>query len=220
MEVYRTPDEQFVGLPGYDFEPHYVEQDGLRMHYVDEGSGDPVLLLHGEPTWAFLYRKMIPTIAGVARAVAPDYFGFGRSDKPTQDRGLLLRLPLRVDRALRRRARPAGYNRRRPGLGRADRTSARGRAPRPHRAARDPQHRSRGGPGSFRGVAAVPGVRPPGRNRSRPRTAHPHLGGHASLPTMWSRATTRRSRRRSRKPACSRFPSSFRPRPTIRAPRR
>ncbi len=84
MEVYRTPDEQFVGLPGYDFEPHYVEQDGLRMHYVDEGSGAPVLLLHGEPTWAFLYRKMIPTIAVVARAVAPDYFGFGRSDKPTR----------------------------------------------------------------------------------------------------------------------------------------
>src|SRR6187551_609865 len=52
------------------------------MHYVDEGSGDPVLLLHGEPTWAFLYRKLIPTIADVARAVAPDYFGFGRSDKP------------------------------------------------------------------------------------------------------------------------------------------
>jgi haloalkane dehalogenase len=83
MEVYRTPDTQFVGLPGYDFEPHYVEQDGLRMHYVDEGAGDPVLLLHGEPTWAFLYRTMIPTIAATARAVAPDYFGFGRSDKPT-----------------------------------------------------------------------------------------------------------------------------------------
>jgi haloalkane dehalogenase len=82
MEVYRTPDTQFVGLPGYDFEPHYVEQDGLRMHYVDEGAGDPVLLLHGEPTWAFLYRTMIPTIAATARAVAPDYFGFGRSDKP------------------------------------------------------------------------------------------------------------------------------------------
>ena len=84
MEVYRTPDERFVGLPGFDFEPHYVERGGLRMHYVDEGSGDPVLLLHGEPTWAFLYRKLIPTIAGVARAVAPDYFGFGRSDKPTR----------------------------------------------------------------------------------------------------------------------------------------
>jgi len=84
VEVYRTPDERFDGLPGYAFEPRYVEQDGLRMHYVDEGSGAPVLMLHGEPTWAFLYRKMIPTIAGVARAVAPDYFGFGRSDKPTR----------------------------------------------------------------------------------------------------------------------------------------
>jgi haloalkane dehalogenase len=84
VEVYRTPDEQFIGLAGYDFEPQYVEQDGLRLHYVDEGSGDPVLLLHGEPTWAFLYRKMIPTIAEGARAIAPDYFGFGRSDKPTR----------------------------------------------------------------------------------------------------------------------------------------
>jgi haloalkane dehalogenase len=84
VEVYRTPDERFDGLPGYAFEPHYVEQDGLRMHYVDEGGGDPVLMLHGEPTWAFLYRKMIPLLAGVARALAPDYFGFGRSDKPTR----------------------------------------------------------------------------------------------------------------------------------------
>jgi haloalkane dehalogenase len=58
-------------------------QDGLRMHYVDEGSGDPLLLLHGEPTWSFLYRKMIAQLAGSARCVAPDYFGFGRSDKPT-----------------------------------------------------------------------------------------------------------------------------------------
>ncbi len=84
MDVYRTPDERFEGLPGYAYEPHYVEQDGLRMHYVDEGDGDPVLFLHGEPTWAYLYRTMIPAIAGVARAVAPDYFGFGRSDKPTR----------------------------------------------------------------------------------------------------------------------------------------
>ena len=86
VEAYRTPDERFEGLPGYEFTPHYLDQDGLRMHYVDEGSGDPILLLHGEPTWAFLYRKMIPTLAGVARCVAPDYLGFGRSDKPT-DRG-------------------------------------------------------------------------------------------------------------------------------------
>ena len=84
MEVYRTPDQRFDELPEYAFEPNYVEQNALRMHYVDEGSGAPVLMLHGEPTWAFLYRKLIPPIAGVARAVVPDYFGFGRSDKPTR----------------------------------------------------------------------------------------------------------------------------------------
>ena len=82
MNVYRTPDERFDGLPGYGFEPHYVEQDELRMHYVDEGSGEPVLLFHGEPTWSFLYRKVIPPLSRVARVLAPDYFGFGRSDKP------------------------------------------------------------------------------------------------------------------------------------------
>lgn len=84
MDAYRTPDERFEGLPGYDFEPRYFQQYGLRMHYLDEGQGDPVLLLHGEPTWAFLYRRMIPPLAEVARVIAPDYFGFGRSDKPTQ----------------------------------------------------------------------------------------------------------------------------------------
>ena len=84
MDVYRTPDERFEGLPGYDFAPRYIEQNGLRMHYVDEGAGDPILLLHGEPTWAYLYRKMIPRLAEVTSAIAPDYFGFGRSDKPTR----------------------------------------------------------------------------------------------------------------------------------------
>ena len=83
MDVYRTPDERFEGLPGYPFAPNYAEQDGLRMHYLDEGSGSPILLLHGEPTWSYLYRKMIPVLSRVARSVAPDYFGFGRSDKPT-----------------------------------------------------------------------------------------------------------------------------------------
>jgi haloalkane dehalogenase len=84
MDAYRTPDERFAGLPGYDFEPRYLDQDGLRMHYVDEGSGAPVLLLHGEPTWAFLYRKLIPPlVAAGLRCLAPDYLGFGRSDKPT-----------------------------------------------------------------------------------------------------------------------------------------
>lgn len=85
MEVLRTPEERFENLPGYPFAPNYIEIAGLRMHYVDEGPRDaePVLLLHGEPSWSFLYRKMIPILveAGL-RAVAPDFFGFGRSDKP------------------------------------------------------------------------------------------------------------------------------------------
>jgi haloalkane dehalogenase len=84
-DVFRTPDERFAGLPGFPFAPRYLEQDGLRMHYLDEGEGEPVLCLHGEPTWSFLYRKMIPALAAVGRVVAPDYFGFGRSDKPTAE---------------------------------------------------------------------------------------------------------------------------------------
>ena len=65
MEILRTPDERFANLPGYPFAPHYVEVDGLRIHYVDEGPRDaaPVLMLHGEPSWSYLYRKMIPIIA-------------------------------------------------------------------------------------------------------------------------------------------------------------
>ena len=82
-DVFRTPDERFAGLSDFPFAPSYVEQDGLRMHYLDEGEGDPVLCLHGEPTWSFLYRRMFPALGTVARVVAPDYFGFGRSDKPT-----------------------------------------------------------------------------------------------------------------------------------------
>jgi haloalkane dehalogenase len=86
-EVFRTPDERFHDLPGYDFEPHYAEVDGLRLHYVDEGEGEPVVCVHGEPTWAYLYRKMLPPlVAGGHRVICPDYAGFGRSDKPT-DRG-------------------------------------------------------------------------------------------------------------------------------------
>lgn len=88
MEIIRTPDERFTGLPGFPFEPRYVEIDyrgtKLRMHYVDEGdrSSDPVLMLHGEPSWSYLYRKMIPIIRDAGRrCVAPDLIGFGRSDK-------------------------------------------------------------------------------------------------------------------------------------------
>jgi haloalkane dehalogenase len=81
-DAYRTPDERFESLPGYPFEPHYLDQDGLRMHYLDEGDGPAVLLLHGEPTWSYLYRTIIPELTPSARAISPDYFGFGRSDKP------------------------------------------------------------------------------------------------------------------------------------------
>ena len=81
--VLRTPDERFRDLPDFPYEPKYVEIEGLRMAYVDHGSGDPILMLHGEPTWGFLYRRMIPPLAKVGRTVVPDLIGFGRSDKPT-----------------------------------------------------------------------------------------------------------------------------------------
>jgi haloalkane dehalogenase len=82
--VLRSPDECFTNLPDFPFEPNYVEVDGLRIHYLDEGpaNADPVLLMHGEPSWSFLYRKMIPgLVAAGHRCIAPDLVGFGRSDK-------------------------------------------------------------------------------------------------------------------------------------------
>lgn len=85
MKFLRTPDSRFDELPDYPFAPHYVEVEGLRMHYVDEGPADakPVLLLHGEPSWSFLYRHMIPPLADAGlRVIAPDLLGFGKSDKP------------------------------------------------------------------------------------------------------------------------------------------
>src|SRR5436190_19561988 len=103
MAVLRTPDERFANLPDYPFAPHYVDlaaavgrsgearmhyvDEGsgeARMHYVDEGSGEVVLCLHGEPSWSFLYRRMIPILARRTRVVAPDLFGFGKSDKFTE----------------------------------------------------------------------------------------------------------------------------------------
>jgi haloalkane dehalogenase len=87
MRALRTPDSCFANLPGYDFAPHYVELDGLRVHYLDEGPRDapPVLMMHGEPSWSFLYRKMVaPLVAAGHRVVAPDLVGFGRSDKPSE----------------------------------------------------------------------------------------------------------------------------------------
>ena len=70
-DAYRTPDEQFDALPGYAFEPQYLDQNGLRMHYLDEGAGPAVLLLHGEPTWSYLYRTIIPELTPSARAIEP-----------------------------------------------------------------------------------------------------------------------------------------------------
>lgn len=113
LEALRTPEERFAALPDWAYAPRYVEDlpgyEGLRAHYVDEGPkvGAPVFLcLHGEPSWAFLYRKMLPVfLASGARVVAPDFFGFGRSDKPVEDsvyttdfhRNYLLRLIERLD---------------------------------------------------------------------------------------------------------------------------
>jgi haloalkane dehalogenase len=87
MDVFRTPERAFADLAEYPFGPHYLDAGGLRVHYVDEGEGPPVLLLHGEPTWSFLWRRIVPRLVSAGRrAVAPDLLGFGRSDKPTDAR--------------------------------------------------------------------------------------------------------------------------------------
>ncbi len=83
-DVIRTPDERFADLPVFPFAPRYTEHDGLRLAHIDEGDGAPVVLLHGEPTWSFLWRKVIgPLVEAGHRCLAPDLPGFGRSDKPT-----------------------------------------------------------------------------------------------------------------------------------------
>ena len=83
-EVFRTPDERFAGVDGFAYEPRYAEVDGLRLARVDEGEGAPVVFFHGEPTWSYLWRKVIPPVLDAGfRCVAPDLAGFGRSDKPT-----------------------------------------------------------------------------------------------------------------------------------------
>ncbi|OUS31128.1 haloalkane dehalogenase [Gammaproteobacteria bacterium 45_16_T64] len=85
-KILRTPEDRFQRLPNYAFTPNYLEVDSLRMHYIDEGpsDADPVLMLHGEPTWSYLYRHMIPIVGAAGhRVIAPDLIGFGKSDKPT-----------------------------------------------------------------------------------------------------------------------------------------
>ncbi|WP_119421788.1 haloalkane dehalogenase [Desertibaculum subflavum] len=91
-EILRTPEDRFTGLPGYAFAPHYAEDmpgyPGLRMHYLDEGkrAGRTFLCLHGQPTWSYLYRRMLPVFTEAGhRVVAPDLYGFGRSDKPADE---------------------------------------------------------------------------------------------------------------------------------------
>jgi len=85
--VLRTPEERFASIPDFPYTPHYLELEGLRVAYMDEGPRDvaPVLLMHGEPTWSYLYRKMIPDLVAAGhRVIAPDLIGFGRSDKPSK----------------------------------------------------------------------------------------------------------------------------------------
>jgi haloalkane dehalogenase len=83
-DAVRTPEEALQGLPDFSFAPHYREVDGLRLAHLDEGDGPPVIFLHGEPTWSFLWRKVIPPVREAGyRCLAPDLVGFGRSDKPT-----------------------------------------------------------------------------------------------------------------------------------------
>jgi haloalkane dehalogenase len=83
-EAFRTPDERFQGLPDFEFEPRYREVDGLRLAHLDVGEGPPVLMLHGEPAWSFVWRKVIPPLVAAGyRCIAPDHAGCGRSDKPS-----------------------------------------------------------------------------------------------------------------------------------------
>lgn len=85
-EILRTPEDAFAKIPEYPFAPNYFQWGDIRLHYVDEGSGSPVVLFHGEPTWSFLYRKVIAGLVTAGfRCIAPDYAGFGKSDKPVDD---------------------------------------------------------------------------------------------------------------------------------------
>ena len=128
QDVVRTEPQALEGLPDFPFESNYREVDGLRLAHLDEGEGTPVVFFHGEPTWSFLWRKVIPPVRDAGfRCIAPDLAGFGRSDKPTDfdfysyDR----HTALAGDAA--RGARPARRDRRRARLGRADRAAPGGR---------------------------------------------------------------------------------------------
>ena len=186
-DAYRTPDERFADLPGYDFEPHYVEQDGLRMHYVDEGDGQPVLLLHGEPTWAYLYRKVIPRGRAGRALHRARLLRLRAQRQADRARLVLVRHALGVARALRRRARPPRRDGRHAGLGRPARDAPRGRAPGSHRSPRRHEHGHLRRTSAVRHVAALP--------RSRPSHRHGLPAGAADSHHVHDRAAGRRRRR-------------------------
>ena len=124
----RTADDRFQQLPGYDFSPRYLMVDDteggqLRLHYLDEGprQGSTILLLHGEPSWSYLYRKMVPILADAGhRVIAPDLIGFGRSDKPTLRTDYTYQRHVDWIRSAHSAATAARYHAGLPGLGRFD----------------------------------------------------------------------------------------------------
>ena len=222
MDIVRVPDEAFAGLPDYPFAPHWLELDGgLRMHYVDEGAGAPVLLLHGEPTWSFLWRHVIPEVVGAGRRViAPDLIGFGRSDKPTDQGWYTYDRHVASVTRLVGGARPAGHRARRARLGRAHRPALRGRERGARRAARDPRHGRVVGQSAERDVAALPRSGAQRRRRDRHRAARRKRHAARRCRTRSEPPTTPRSRRRSRKRAHSPSRNSSPSSPTTRPRRR
>ena len=181
--------------PGFPSTPRYATlPDGLRMHYVDEGpaGAETVLLLHGQPTWSYLYRTVVARlVARGLRAVAPDLVGFGRSDKPVARDGPLRTGPRGMDGPVRRRPRSPRRHPRRPGLGRPDRARLLGGAARAGPPRRRGQHRAahrrrRAWPGGWPGPST-----PRGRDRHRgagaARLPAPDPGAHA-LPAQPLRA--------------------------------
>ncbi len=164
-DAIRTPDVLLDGLPGFDWAPSFRQWDGLRLAHVDVGDGAPVLMLHGEPTWSYLWRKVAPPVLEAGhRVILPDLPGFGRSDKPmdedwySYDRHTAAIADLLEDaRPARRHVRPAR-------LGRPDRPAAGGRAARARGAARADGHRHlHRRAGDERGLAPLRGLRRPRR---------------------------------------------------------
>ena len=101
VEILRTAEERFSNLSDYPFEPHYHEWQGMRMHYLDEGDGPPILMLHGQPNWSYLYRNFVPPLVKAGyRCIAPDYIGFGKSDKVVEDEWYMIERHIESIRSL------------------------------------------------------------------------------------------------------------------------